>query len=158
MEIFKEIKAENGDCFKIALTYEERQKNRLRKIDDNGEEILMLADRGNFLREGQLFGSSTGKVIEIDCAKEELLHIVCEKPIELLKVVYHLGNRHAKVQIGSCSVRVLADPILEDMVLGIGAQVTKVSDSFDAEPGAYVHVNNKKNVATIHEFTDTNEN
>ena len=44
------------------------------------------------------------------------------------------------------------------MVLGIGAQVTKVSDSFEAEPGAYVHGHNKKNVATIHEFTDTNEN
>ena len=158
MEIFKEIEAENGDFFKIQLTYEERQRNRLRKKDENGYEILIIADRGKVLREGQVFGSSTGKVIQIDCAKEQLLHIVCEKPMELLKVIYHLGNRHAKVQIKNCSVRILADPILEDMVSGIGAKVTKVSDSFEAESGAYVHGNNKKNAATIHEFTDTNEN
>ena len=159
MEIFKMVAVDDYNPLIIYLTYEERQKNRLQKKTESGDDFLMLANRGKFLHCGDFLKSSSGKVIKIDCAKEKLLHITCEEPLTLIKVAYHLGNRHAKVQIQMSYIRVLADSVLEDMVMGIGAKVVRVYDVFNPEVGAYAdHIRNKKSTATIHEFTDKNGN
>jgi urease accessory protein len=54
----------------------------------------------------------------------------------LIRLAWHLGNRHTDVQIAGDRLRIRRDHVLEEMVAGLGAKVTAVDAPFDPEPGA----------------------
>ena len=58
-------------------------------------------------------------------------------PQALVRCAFHLGNRHGQVQIGADHLRIRADPVLREMLAGLGATVTEEQAAFHPEPGAY---------------------
>ena len=120
---------------KVALTYEQRQKSRLRLRLETGEELAISRPRGMVLRNGDKLQTVHG-AIEIVSAREKLLHIEADS---LARVAYHLGNRHVPVQVGESFLRIAEDHVLETMVRGLGARVTRVEAPFEPESGAYSH-------------------
>jgi urease accessory protein len=54
-----------------------------------------------------------------------------------MRIAWHLGNRHLPVQFVQGALRIRADHVMEDMVLGLGAGVRHLAAPFDPEPGAY---------------------
>jgi urease accessory protein len=125
---------------KIALTYEERQKSRLRLRLESGEEVAISRPRGSVLRGGDTVQTTSGNSIEIVSAPEKLLHIeAASPPSGLARVAYHLGNRHVPVQVGQGFLRIAEDHVLETMVRKLGARVTHVEAPFEPESGAYSH-------------------
>ena len=79
------------------------------------------------------------RIIAVDAAPEPLAEIKAPTPAELLRVAWHLGNRHLPTQLlGNC-LRIRTDPVIEDMVDHLGATVTHIVAAFDPEAGAYVH-------------------
>ena len=50
---------------------------------------------------------------------------------------YHLGNRHVPLQIAPGRLRYQHDHVLDDMVRGMGLEVTVEEAPFEPEPGAY---------------------
>jgi urease accessory protein len=120
----------------LILSFEQRQKSRLRAKLESGEEVALVLPRGRVLRGGDRVTTTDGRVVEIVGAPEKLLHIESES---LAKVAYHLGNRHVAVQVGEGYLRIAEDHVLEDMLRGLGARVSHVEAPFEPEAGAYGH-------------------
>jgi urease accessory protein len=137
---------------KIALTYEQRLKSRLRLRLESGEEVVIARARGSVLRGGDKVQSASGASVEVVSAPEKLLHIEAES---LARIAYHLGNRHVPVQVGEDFLRIAEDHVLETMVCGLGARVTHVEAPFEPESGAYSHQHDEMGHAgRIHDHFD----
>ncbi len=65
------------------------------------------------------------------------MHVTCADQFELTRAAYHLGNRHVPVEIGDGYLRIAADHVLGDMLLGLGAKVRELEAPFEPESGAY---------------------
>jgi urease accessory protein len=140
----------------LRLPFEQRQKSRLRAALVSGEEMALILPRGDILRGGDLVVASDGRVIAIEAGVESVLHVVCESPTALARAAYHLGNRHVAVEIGEGYLRLAADHVLEELLTGLGAVVTKLDAPFEPEAGAYAgghqHAGDHSTGAKIHEF------
>jgi len=121
---------------RVVLSFEERQKSRLRAKLESGEEVALALPRGNVLRGGDLVKTTDGREIQIVAAPEKLLHVESDS---LARMAYHLGNRHVAVQIGDGFLRIAEDHVLEDMLRRLGARVSHVEAPFEPEAGAYGH-------------------
>jgi urease accessory protein len=120
----------------LILSFEQRQKSRLRAKLESGEEVALVLPRGRVLRGGDRVTTTDGRVVEIVDAAEKLLHIEASS---LARIAYHLGNRHVPVQVGEGYLRIAEDHVLEDMLRRLGARVSHVEAPFEPEAGAYGH-------------------
>jgi urease accessory protein len=55
----------------------------------------------------------------------------------LLRIAWHLGNRHLPVQVLDQYLRIRADRVIADMIKQLGGRVEEVDAPFDPEQGAY---------------------
>lgn len=124
---------------RLTLPYKLRQKSRQRVMLDTGEEVGLFLPRGTMLHEGDLLEAANGLIIEVKAAEEELSAGFTTDPMLLLRACYHLGNRHVQVQITESRVSYLRDPVLDDMVRGLGLEVVNYTGPFEPEVGAYSH-------------------
>ena len=121
---------------KLILPFEQRQKSRLRCRLESGEEVALILPRGRVLRGGDRVTATDGREVEIVAAPEKLAHI---ESSELVRVAYHLGNRHVPLQVGPSFLRIAEDHVLEELARKLGARVTRVEAPFEPEAGAYGH-------------------
>ena len=125
------------------LPFDLRQRSRLRVevIEGSlaGGVVGFDLPRGTILRSGDRVRCASGEVLRIEAAAEALAHVVAGSAPELARIAYHLGNRHVPVQVGDGWLRLQADGVLETMVAGLGAAVTRVDAPFEPEAGAYGH-------------------
>lgn len=122
---------------RLVLPFELRQKSRLRAALASGEEVALLLPRGEVLRGGDLLAAADGRVIEVVARPERVLHVECKSPAALARAAYHLGNRHVPVEVGEGYLRIVADHVLERMLVGLGARVGAREAPFEPEAGAY---------------------
>ena len=127
----------------VSLPFDLRQRSRLRVEPTGGRLAGSVVGfdlpRGTVLRDGDRVRCASGKVLRVDAAPESLVHIVAASAPALARMAYHLGNRHVPVEVGDGWLRLQADPVLEAMVLGLGARPTPVVAPFEPEAGAYGH-------------------
>jgi urease accessory protein len=123
----------------LELSFALRQKRQFSSRLRSGEETLVRLPRGPILRGGDLLRTSDGGLIEVIAAPESLLQVEANHPSELARLAYHLGNRHVATQVGDGFLRIAEDPVLENMLLGLGATMRRVVAPFDPEAGAYAH-------------------
>jgi len=83
-----------------------------------------------------------GAIVRVAGKAEPLLEIAAASPHELARLAWHIGNRHAEVQVMGDTLRIRRDPVLEDMLRGLGARLTSLEAPFDPEHGAYGHASN----------------
>ncbi|SNT02228.1 urease accessory protein [Noviherbaspirillum humi] len=125
----------------LILPFDLRVKSRLRAQLASGEEVAVFIARGAVLRDGSLLRGDDGRVVRVVAAPEAVYRVSCATPHGLLRCAYHLGNRHTQVQIvedrenGCLLIR--QDPVLKDMLEGLGAIVTADEAPFEPESGAY---------------------
>ncbi len=145
----------------LRLPFEQRQKSRLRVTLVSGEEVALVLPRGEILRDGDLVVASDGRIVAIEAAVESVLHVACASSIALARAAYHLGNRHVAVEVGDGFLRLACDHVLEEMLKGLGATLTKIDAPFEPEAGAYgvghyggghQHAGEHSTGAKIHEF------
>jgi urease accessory protein len=58
-------------------------------------------------------------------------------PDALMRIAWHLGNRHLPVQMLDGALRIRADHVIADMVAGLGGHVHALDAPFQPEGGAY---------------------
>jgi urease accessory protein len=66
-----------------------------------------------------------------------LIEIRGADPLHLVRVAWHLGNRHLPTQIMPKGLRIRRDHVIEAMVKGLGARIIEIEAPFDPEGGAY---------------------
>jgi urease accessory protein len=55
----------------------------------------------------------------------------------LVRVAWHLGNRHLPTELTRRALRIRRDPVIEEMARGLGASVVAIEAPFNPEGGAY---------------------
>ncbi len=136
----------------LALPFELRQKSRLRTTVASGEEIGIFLERGTVLRGGDCLQADDGRVVRVVAAQEDLMEVRSPDAQALARAAYHLGNRHAPVEVGPGWLRFAADAVLEKMLQGLGASVVATRAAFEPEAGAYGVPNAHSGSGTIHDF------
>ena len=121
----------------VTLSFELRQRSRLRARLDDGREAAIMLPRGQVLRGGERLRSTHGEVVLVNAAREQLSEVSSGDARELARAAYHLGNRHVPVQVGANWLRYAHDHVLDDMLRGLGLAVSCVNEGFEPEAGAY---------------------
>ena len=121
----------------LVLPFDLRTRSRLRTRLASGEETVLKTERGAILRGGECLKSEDGRVVRVSAAPEKVMHVTCADQFELTRAAYHLGNRHVPVEIGDGFLRIAADHVLGDMLLGLDAKVEEREAPFEPESGAY---------------------
>jgi urease accessory protein len=121
----------------VSLTFDQRERSRLRVRLDDGREAGIVLARGETLRDGDRLTGEEGVVVRVRAAPEPLSTAASDDPLLLARACYHLGNRHVALQIGPGRLAWLHDHVLDNMVRGLGLTVTLEQAPFQPEPGAY---------------------
>ena len=120
----------------IHLDHLHRHRRRLLLRTEAGEELLLDLAEATRLRDGDALCLADGRLVAIR-ARPEPVMILTAPPHLLLRLAWHLGNRHLPVQILPAALHIQADHVIAAMAENLGATVTEATLPFDPEPGAY---------------------
>lgn len=123
----------------LVLSFEQRQKARLRVQLDSGVDVGIQVERGTILRGGDYLKASDGAIARVVAAPEPVSVARCADTLLLAKAAYHLGNRHVQLEVGPGYLRYLVDHVLDHMVESLGLRVMHEQQPFEPEGGAYSH-------------------
>ncbi len=121
----------------VTLAFDERHRRRLRLVSDAGEEFLLDLAHAQALAEGDGLALSDGGWIAVRAAPEALLEIRGRSAHHLLRLAWHLGNRHLPTQIEAERILIRRDHVIAAMLHGLGAAVHEIEAPFTPEHGAY---------------------
>ncbi len=121
----------------VTLAYLDRHRRRIRLVADSGETFLLDLPRAHHLTEGDGLELDSGGYIRVRAAAEPVLEIEAGDRAALLRIAWHLGNRHLPLQVTGDRLRIRADQVIAEMVAGLGGRLTACSAPFDPEIGAY---------------------
>ncbi|MBB6252786.1 urease accessory protein [Nitrospirillum iridis] len=122
----------------VTLDFDHRSRRRLRLERDDGQGAVMLdLPTPRHIRDGDGLVLTGGGIVAVKAAPEDLIEVRCEAIGDLLRMAWHIGNRHIPAELRGDRLRIRADHVLADMLTGLGAIVTPVSAPFDPEGGAY---------------------
>jgi urease accessory protein len=137
MLIFCELTHGHTADHQVSLTFHERIKGRLRITTDAGVDAGIQIERGQVLVDGQQLQNEQGAVLEV-LAKPELVSVAtADSNLLFARACYHVGNRHAEVQIGDNKLIYLRDHVMDEMLNLLGLNVTSIQLPFHPEKGAY---------------------
>lgn len=122
---------------RVALSYHQRIKGRLRITTAEGVEAGILIERGQLLDHGDKLASDSGDVLLVQALDEPVSVATAESDLLFARACYHVGNRHAEVQIESNRLVYLHDHVMDKMLVQLGLDVTSALQPFCPENGAY---------------------
>jgi urease accessory protein len=121
----------------IVLDFDDRHRRRMAMTGTRGLEFLLDLEHATVLRGGDALVLDDARLIEVVAAPEPLIEIRGTDPQHLVRIAWHLGNRHLPTQITARGLRIRRDHVIEAMVKGLGARVIEIESPFDPEGGAY---------------------
>ncbi len=122
----------------IVLEFVDRHRRRMAMTGTRGLEFLLDLPETVALRGGDALVLDDGRLVEVVAAPEALIELRGVDPRQMVRLAWHLGNRHLPVQIAGKHLRIRRDHVIEEMVKGLGASVVEIEAPFDPEGGAYV--------------------
>jgi urease accessory protein len=122
----------------VVLDFDERYRRRVTMTGVGGLEFLLDLPEATMLRGGDGLRLEDGRVVEVVAEPEPLTEIRPVDPMALIRVAWHLGNRHLPTEILPKALRIRRDPVIEAMAEGLGARVIALEAPFNPEGGAYV--------------------
>ena len=127
----------------VTLPFLDRHRRRLRLVADSGRPFLLDLPRAQHLTEGDGLELDNGSYVRVRAAAEPVIEVAADSPTDLLRIAWHIGNRHLPLQVADGVLRLRADHVIAAMVEGLGGRVSWRNAPFDPEIGAYagaVHV------------------
>jgi urease accessory protein len=121
----------------VVLDFDDRHRRRMAMTGTRGLTFLLDLENAVALRGGDALVLDDGRLVEVVAAPEPLAEIRCSDPQHLVRVAWHLGNRHLPTQITGRGLRIRRDHVIEAMVRGLGARIIEIDAPFDPEGGAY---------------------
>ncbi|HXB76824.1 MAG TPA: urease accessory protein UreE [Bradyrhizobium sp.] len=121
----------------VVLDFDDRHRRRMVMKGTRGLEFLLDLEHAIALRGGDALVLEDGRLVEVVAAPEPLLEIRGRDPQHLVRLAWHLGNRHLPTQITERGLRIRRDHVIEEMLRGLGARLIEIEAPFDPEGGAY---------------------
>jgi urease accessory protein len=122
---------------RLALTFDDRYRRRLRYVALGGTAFLLDLPRTTLLRAGDGLRLEDGRVIAVEALPEQLAQITAPDTATLMRLAWHIGNRHLPAQLEPTRILIRDDAVIVNMLVGQGATVRHIEEPFNPEPGAY---------------------
>ncbi|WP_067338149.1 urease accessory protein UreE [Stappia indica] len=130
---------EGAPADSVVLDREDRHRRRAVLDCAGGTQVLLDLPRAVQLHHGDALLLADGRIVAILAAGEDLVDIEAETADDLLRIAWHLGNRHLPTQLLPGALRIRRDHVIEDLVARLGGRMTPLVAPFDPEGGAYGH-------------------
>lgn len=121
---------------RVVLDADERQRRRIVLTGEKGTRLLLDFEKPVTLRDGDGLALEDGSVVQVAGRAEPLVEVSAKTPADLVRLAWHIGNRHTDIQFTDQRFRIRRDHVLEEMLKGLGAVTREVEESFDPEPVA----------------------
>jgi urease accessory protein len=121
----------------LTLDFDARHRRRIKLASDEGEELLLDLPKAVAMADGDGLRTGDGRWFRVRAALEPVVEIVHPDPHALMRIAWHLGNRHLPTEIGSDALRIRPDHVIEDMLARFGAKLAHLEAPFQPEGGAY---------------------
>ncbi|MDP6822318.1 MAG: urease accessory protein UreE [Dehalococcoidia bacterium] len=122
----------------VTLAFDNRHRRRLRMTTDSGDDLLLDLPEAVALGDGDGLRLEDGNWVTVMAAPESLLEAIPDSQYHLVRLAWHIGNRHLQAELLSDRIRIRPDHVIAEMLRGLGAEVREVSAPFQPEGGAYV--------------------
>ncbi|WP_374762857.1 urease accessory protein UreE [Yunchengibacter salinarum] len=123
----------------VSLVYDDRYRRRLVVESTAGRKLLLDRDTAAPLLDGSALEIADGSLFQVVAAPEDLLEIRAHGVDHLVRLAWHLGNRHLPTELAADRLKVRYDHVIADMARGLGADVNAILEPFHPEGGAYGH-------------------
>jgi urease accessory protein len=117
----------------VMLDAGDRQRRRAVLTGEKGFTALLDLEKPVTLRDGDGLVLDDGAVVRIAGMAEALVEIRVRNKTDIVRLAWHIGNRHTDVQVTETTLRIRRDHVLEDMLHGLGADLTPVEATFEPE-------------------------
>ena len=121
----------------VVLDFDQRHRRRIAMVGSGGTRFLLDLEKAARLRGGDVLLLEDGRRIAVIAAKEPLAAITADDPSALVRIAWHIGNRHLPAMLQSGSIVIRRDHVIEEMVVGLGGVIEPIDAAFDPEAGAY---------------------
>jgi urease accessory protein len=121
----------------FTLDYDDRYRRRICLVTDQGDEVLLHLNTATAMRDGDGLQIEDGRWFVIRAAAESVVDVTHKDPSQLVRLAWHLGNRHIPTELRSQALRIRPDHVIEDMLHGLGASLVNLQAAFQPEGGAY---------------------
>ena len=122
---------------RVLIDFDRRHRRRIALRTEAGEDVLLDLPQAARLRDGDGLALDGGGVLRVVARPERLLEIHAHDRAGLVRIAWHLGNRHLPVQLAGDTLLIRADHVIADMVRQLGGHVHEIEAPFDPEAGAY---------------------
>lgn len=134
----------------LTLDFDGRHRRRIRLTTDYGEDVLLDLPMTVAMADGDGLELDDGRLIKICAADERVVEVRHRSPNRLLRLAWHLGNRHLPTEFRGAVLRIRPDHVIEEMLRGFGAHLVKMMEPFQPEGGAYSNHNHNHDADEHH--------
>jgi urease accessory protein len=121
----------------LTLDFDARHRRRIRLTTNRGEDVLLDLPKSVAMADGDGLQLDDRRWLKVEAAAELVVEIRHKDPDQLVRMAWHMGNRHLPTEIRSQVLRIRPDHVIEDMLCGFGADLLRVQAPFQPEGGAY---------------------
>jgi urease accessory protein len=121
----------------VTLDFDARHRRRICLTTDQGEDVVLDLPKAIAMTDGDALQLEDGRLLSVRAAAEPVVEVRHKDPKQLMRLAWHLGNRHLPTEIRDQTLRIRPDHVIEEMLHRFGAEVVKVQAPFQPEGGAY---------------------
>ncbi|MCR6673998.1 urease accessory protein UreE [Devosia ginsengisoli] len=121
----------------VVLDHEQRRLRRKLLTTLGGGEVMVDFPQTVTLDHLGALQLDDGRLVDVIAAPELLYEVRGRDTAHLVRLAWHIGNRHTSAQLEAGRLLIKRDHVLRTMLEGLGAQVSEVREPFYAEHGAY---------------------
>lgn len=121
----------------VELDYDARHRRRISMRTQSGRKFLLDLPQAVALADGDGLALSDGTAVRVRAMPERIIDVRAKSPEQLLRIAWHLGNRHLPTQILNDTIRIRYDHVILQMLAGLGAETRTTEAPFHPEGGAY---------------------
>ena len=121
----------------VRLDHDRRRRRRIVHQTTGGRAIFLDAPNVVHLRHGDALVLEDGTRVAVEATPERLIAITAPDVAALVRIAWHLGNRHLPTQLAGETLLIREDHVIAHMAQGLGGTCTPVEAAFDPEGGAY---------------------
>ena len=109
-------------CDQVWIDFDRRHRRRIMLRTAAGHDLLLDLPQAARLRHGDGLLLDDGGVVLVQAQPEPLLDIHAHDAAALVRIAWHLGNRHLPVQLLGAHLRIRRDHVIADMVRTLGGR------------------------------------
>lgn len=123
----------------LVLERDDRHRRRLVMRCVGKTVFLLDLKEAGVMKDGDALELEDGRLVLVKSVPERLMEVTAPAAADLVRIAWHLGNRHLPVEFKGDRLMIREDHVIADMLAGLGASVRPMLAPFDPEGGAYGH-------------------